>query len=65
LKWYIAAKTNPDGQRLKAALDKFREVGLCKRKNTLEKPPTKQRKVMHMGMYFIAPMLLLLFLIMF
>jgi hypothetical protein len=60
----MADKTNLDGQKLKAALDEFAEVGLRRRKNRLEETPTKKRKLVHVGMYFIAPMLLLLFLMM-
>jgi len=63
-KRYMADKTNLDGQKLKAALDEFAEVGLCWRKNTLEKTLTKKSKLVHVGMYFIALMLLLLFLMM-
>jgi len=63
-KWYMADKTNLDGQKVKGALDEFAEVGLRRRKNTLEETPTKKRKLVHVGMYFIAPMLLLLFLMM-
>jgi len=63
-KWYMADKTNLDGQKFKAALDEFAEVGLRRRKNRLEETPTKKRKLLHVGMYFIAPMLLLLFLMM-
>jgi len=57
-------KTNLDGQNLKAALDKFAEDGLRRRRNRLEETLTKKRKLMHLGMYFIAPMLFLLFLMM-
>jgi hypothetical protein len=63
-KRYMADKTNLDGQKLKAALNGFVEVGLRRRKNKLEETPTRKRKLMHVGMYFIAPMLLLLFLMM-
>jgi hypothetical protein len=63
-KRYMADKTNLDGQKLMAALDEFAEVGLRRRKNRLEETPTKKRKLVHVGMYFIAPMLLLLFLMM-
>jgi hypothetical protein len=63
-KWYMADKTNLDGQKLKAALNGFVEVGLRRRKNKLEETPTRKSKLMHVGMYFIAPMLLLLFLMM-
>jgi hypothetical protein len=58
----MADMTNFDGQKLKAALDEFAEVGLRERKNRLEETPTKKRKLGHIGMYFITRMLLLLFL---
>jgi len=63
-KRYMADKTNVDGQKLNAALDEFAEVGLRRRKNRLEETPTEKRTLVHVGMYFIAPMLLLLFLMM-
>jgi hypothetical protein len=63
-KRYKADKTILDGQKLKAALDEFAEVGLRRRKNRIDETPTKKRKFVHVGMYFIAPMLLLLFLMM-
>ena len=58
----MADNTNLDGQKLKAALVQLAEIGLRQRKNRLELTPTKTRKPVHVGMYFIAPMLLLLFL---
>ena len=63
-KWYMAVKTNLAGQTLKVALDEFAEFGLCWKKNRLEETPTMKWKFMHVCMYFIAPMLLLLFLMM-
>jgi len=63
-KRYMADETKLDGQKLNAALDKFAEVGLRQTKNRLEETPTKKRKLVHVGMYFIAPMLLLLILMM-
>jgi hypothetical protein len=60
-KQYMADKTNLDGQKLKTALDEFADVGLRQRKNRLEEAPTKKRKLVHVGMYFMTPMLLLLF----
>jgi hypothetical protein len=57
-------KTNLDGQKLKAALDKFADIGFLKRKNQIEETLTKKSKLMHVGMNFIAPMLLLLVLMM-
>jgi hypothetical protein len=61
---YMADKTNLDGQKLKAALDEFADVGLRRRKNRLEETPIKKRKLVHVGMYSMAPMLLLLLLMM-
>jgi len=63
-KGYMADKTNLDGQKPKTALNKFPEVALHQRENRIDKTPTKNRKFVHVGMYFIAPMLLLLFLMM-
>jgi len=63
-KRYMADKTNLDGQKLKAALDEFAEFGHRRRKNRIEETPTKKRKLVHVGTYSIAPMLLLLFLMM-
>jgi len=54
----MADKTNLDGQKQRAALDEFVENGLLRRKNWLDETPTKKRKLVHVGMYFIAPMLL-------
>jgi len=64
-KWYMANKTNLDGQKLKVALDEFTEVGLRGRENRLKETPTRMRKLIHVGKYFIAPMLHLLFLMMY
>jgi hypothetical protein len=50
--------TYPDGQKLAAALEEFAEVGIRERKYRLEETLTKKRKFVHIGMYFIAPMLL-------
>jgi len=63
-KWYMADKTDLDGQKLKAALDEFAEVGPHRRQKRLEETKTKKRKLVHVGVYFITPMLLLLFLMM-
>jgi hypothetical protein len=57
----MAEMTNLDGQTLQAALDEFVEVGLRRRENRLDETPTTKRKLVHVGMYFIAPMLFLLF----
>jgi hypothetical protein len=60
----MADKTNLDGQKFKAALDEFAEVGLRHSNNRLKETLTKKRKLMHVGVYFIALMLLLPFLMM-
>jgi len=60
----LADKSNLDGQKLKAALDKLADVGLRQRKNRIDETQTKKRKFVYVGMYFITLMLLLLFLIM-
>jgi len=60
----MADKTDLDGQKLKAAMDEFAEVGLRQRKNRVEDTLTTKTKLVHVGMYFIAPMLIVLFLIM-
>jgi len=62
--WYLADKTHLDGQRVKAALDEFGEVGLGRRKNGIDETPTTKMTFIHIGMYFIAQMLCSLFLIM-
>jgi len=59
----MADKTNLDGEKLKAALHQFAEVGLCRRKNWPDKTLTKKKKLQNGGMYFIASMLLLFFLV--
>jgi hypothetical protein len=61
---YMADKTNLDVQKLKAALDEFVQVGLRQRKNRLKETPNKKIKLVHVGMYFIALLLFLLFLMM-
>jgi hypothetical protein len=60
----MADKTNLDGQKLKSALDEFVQVGLRRRKNRPEENPTKKSTLVHLRIYFIAPILLLLFLMM-
>jgi len=52
------------GRKLKAALNNIAEVGPHSRKNRFEDSPTKRRKLVHIGMYFITLMLLLVFLLM-
>jgi hypothetical protein len=63
-KRYLAVKTNLNRWTLMAALDEFPEVGIRRRKNRLQETSTKKRKLVHIGMHFITPMLLLLFLMM-
>jgi len=63
-KWYMAENTNLNGQKLKAAPGEFAEVGLRRRRDRAEETPTRKRKLVHVGMYFITPKLLLLFLMM-
>jgi len=63
-KWYMADKTNLNGQKFKPTLDEFMEIGLCQRTNRVDETLTKKRKLVHIGMYFIALILLLLFLMM-
>ena len=60
-KRYMADMTNLAGQNLKAALPEFSAVGLCWTKNCLDEILTKKRQLLHFGMYFIAPMVMLLF----
>ena len=60
----MAHKTNLDDQNLKAALDKFAAVGPRPRKHRLGQTSTKERNLVHLGMYFIAPMIILLLLMM-
>jgi len=56
---FMADKTYLDGQNLMAALDKFAEAGLRRRKNRLADTPANKRNLIHIVMHFIAPMLLL------
>ena len=63
-KRYMADETNLNGQKLEAALDEFTEVGFRRRKNRLKETLTKKWKLMHVGIHFIALMLLLVFLMM-
>jgi hypothetical protein len=58
----VVDKTNHDDPKLKAGLDDFAEVGLPERKNRLEDTRTNNRKVVHVGLHFIVPMLLFLLL---
>jgi len=56
---FMADKTYLDGQNLMAALDKFAEAGLRRRKNRLADTSANKRNLIHIVMHFIAPMLLL------
>jgi hypothetical protein len=60
----MADKTNLDGHNLNAARDELMGVGFRGRSYKLGKTPTQMRKPVHVGIYFITPMLLLLFLMM-
>jgi len=60
----MADKTILDGEKLVAALDEFAEVCLCQWKSRIIDILTKNTKFVYIGMYFITPMLLLLFLMM-
>jgi hypothetical protein len=55
-------KNNLDGQKLQAALDEFADIGLGQNKSRLEETTTMKRNVLHVGRYFNAPMLPLIFL---
>jgi len=57
-KRYLADKTNLDVHILKKGLDKFVQVGVCQTKNRHGETSTTKKKLVHIGMYFIAPMLL-------
>jgi len=54
----MANKTNLNGQKPKAALDIFADIGLRRRKNRINDTPTFKKTLVHCGMYFITPMLL-------
>jgi len=60
-------KTSLDGEKLMAAHDHdvFAEVGLHRRKNRIDKTLSKKSIFIHVGMHFITPMHLLLFLMLF
>lgn len=60
----MADTTILDGQKMKAALDEFAEDGLRVRKDRIDQTPTNKWRFIYIGMYFIAPMFLLLFLMM-
>jgi hypothetical protein len=63
-KLYMADKTNLDRQKLQAALHGSGEFDFGGREYRIDKTPTRKRKYVHIGMYFISPMLRLLFLMM-
>jgi hypothetical protein len=60
----MADNTNLDGQYVNAAVDMFTEIGRRRRKARIEDNPTNKTCMMHLGMYFIAPMLHLLLVMM-
>jgi hypothetical protein len=59
----MADMTNLEGKKCKASLDKFAEIGLGRTKHRLDETPIEHCNLMHLGMYFVAPLRLLLFLI--
>jgi hypothetical protein len=61
-KWFMVDETNLNGQKLEVALDEFAEVVVWRRINKQAATLTKKRNLVHIGMYSIAPMLVLLFL---
>jgi len=62
--WFMPGMTNLDGEKLMEALGKFWEVGLRQIKSVVEETSTLKRKLVHVGVYFTTPMLLLRFPIM-
>jgi len=62
-KWYMADRTNLQGQIHKVALNRLAEVGFHGRKHWLKATLTKRSRLVHDVLYFIAPMLLWLLLI--
>jgi len=63
-KRYMADQTILDGQKLKAAVEEFMETCLRREMNRIHATPTQKRIFIHVGMYLIAPMLILLSLMM-
>ena len=57
----MADKTNLDGQKHKAVLDKLVDVGPSQRKNMIDETATKKWTHVHVHVCFISPMLLLFF----
>jgi hypothetical protein len=55
----LADKNNFDNETLKAALYLFTEIGSYHIKNMLQEMTTKKRKLVHIGRYFSALMLVL------
>ncbi|KAF8533659.1 hypothetical protein BDD12DRAFT_809987 [Trichophaea hybrida] len=63
-KWYKADITILNGQKLKTAGDECTDVGLRQWMQRIPETPTKNRIFVHIGIYFIAPILHLLSLMM-
>jgi len=59
----MADKTILNGRKLKPVLDEFRVVALHPMENRIDVTPATKRPLFNVGMYFIAPMLALVFLI--
>jgi hypothetical protein len=60
----MADKTILEVQKLPLPRAKSMEVGLCWRKNCIDATLNKQWTFIHIGIYYIAQLVLLLFLIM-
>ena len=58
----MADETNPQGQKLKAALEELTEHGVRRSNNRLKETSTMRKNFVYVGMYSITPMLLLLYL---
>jgi hypothetical protein len=60
----MADKTNLDGHKFKPPLDKLADIGFHRKKNMPNDTSNRKRSLVHIGMYFIAPILILFFLMM-
>jgi len=60
----MADNSNLHGENVKPVLKQFVEVGLHQRKNWNNETPTDQKKLVHVGMYFIIAILGLHFIVM-
>jgi hypothetical protein len=63
-KWYMVDKTSRDGRKLRVGLEEFMVICHCRMINTIGKTPSKTMNLVLVGLYFIAPILLCLFLTM-